>query len=131
MQVELHQPEDLTQLRQQRRQQRDAKQRDRYRAILLALEGHKAPAIARTLGRSRGFVQRWVYPYRDHGLDGHRPPATDGPAPELAGDERGVFQGAFSGRAHRGGRGGHAARQRGPAPSPQGIRGRVHAARRL
>jgi transposase len=73
MQIQLHQPEDLTRLRQQSRQQRDAKQRDRYRAILLALEGHEAPAIGRTLGRSRGFVQRWVYVYRDHGLEAVTP----------------------------------------------------------
>jgi len=69
MHVKLHHPEDLTQLRQESRQQRDAKQRDRYRAILLAIEGHDAPAIARTLSRSRRFVQGWVYRYRDDGLE--------------------------------------------------------------
>ena len=69
MQVTAHHPEDLEQLRQYRRQQRNATQRDRYRAVLLALEGHEAPAIARTLDRSRRFVQRWVYQYRDHGLE--------------------------------------------------------------
>ena len=69
MQVTAHHPEDLEQLRQYRRQQRHATQRDRYRAVLLALEGHEAPAIARTLDRSRRFVQRWVYQYRDHGLE--------------------------------------------------------------
>ena len=68
MHIQLHQLKDLTQLQQQNRQQRDAKQRDRYRTVLLALEGHHAPTIARTLGRSRAFVQRWVYAYRDHGL---------------------------------------------------------------
>lgn len=54
-------PEDLEQLRQGSRQQSNAKQRDRYRAVFLALEGQEAPAIARMLGRSRRFVQRWVY----------------------------------------------------------------------
>ena len=49
MQITPHHPEDLEQLRQRSRQQRDARQRDRYRAVVLALEGHCAPAIARTL----------------------------------------------------------------------------------
>lgn len=83
MQVTLHSPEDRTQLRQQSHQQRDAKQRDRYRAILLALEGQDAPAIARTLGRSRGFVQRWVYVYRDHGLQAVSPKRQTGRPPTL------------------------------------------------
>ena len=52
MQIELHHPEDLTPLRQQSLKQRDAKQRDRYRAVLLALEGRSAPAIAKTLARA-------------------------------------------------------------------------------
>lgn len=69
MQVTAHHPEDLEQLRQYSRQQRNATQRDRYRAVLLALEGHEAPAIAQTLDRSRRFVQRWVYQYRDYGLE--------------------------------------------------------------
>ncbi len=69
MQITLHHPEDLEQLRQWSRQQHNAKQRDRYRAVVLALEGHEAPAIAQILDRSRRFVQRWVYHYRDHGLE--------------------------------------------------------------
>jgi transposase len=44
MQITLHHPEDLELLRQYSRQQLNAK-------------------------RSRGFVQRWVYHYRDHGLE--------------------------------------------------------------
>ena len=81
MQIKLHYPEELTQLRQQSRQQRDAKQRDRYRAILLAIEGHDAPSIARTLGRSRRFVQWWVYRYRDHGLESVVPKRQTGRPP--------------------------------------------------
>ena len=83
MHIKLRHPEDLTQLRQQSRQQRDAKQRDRYRALLLAVEGHDAPAIARALGRSRGFVQRWVYVYRDHGLEAIAPKRQTGRPPNL------------------------------------------------
>lgn len=83
MRIKLHHQEDLTQLQQQSHRQRDAKQRDRYRAVLLALEGHEAPAIARTLGRSRAFVQRWVYAYRDYGLDAIAPKRQTGRPPNL------------------------------------------------
>jgi transposase len=61
MQIQAHHPDDLEPLRQRSRQQRDAKQRDRYRAVVLAIEGHSAPEIAQTLARSRRFVQLWVY----------------------------------------------------------------------
>ncbi len=95
MQIKLHDPGDLTQLRQQSRQQRDAKQRDRYRAILLAVEGHDAPAVARTLGRSRGFVQRWVYRYRDHGLEGIAPKRQTGRPPNLPATKEEPFKERF------------------------------------
>jgi len=78
MQITAHHPQDLEQLRQRSRQQRDAKQRDRYRAVTLALEGHSASEIARTLARSRRFVQLWVYAYRDHGLDAIAPKRQSG-----------------------------------------------------
>lgn len=83
MQVTLHHPEDVEQLRQCSHQQRNAMQRDRYRAVLLALEGHEAPQIARTLDRSRRFVQRWVYLYRDHGLEAIAPQRQTGRPPNL------------------------------------------------
>ena len=50
------------------RRARDAKQRDRLRAVRLAAAGEPTADIMRMLGRSRGFVQRWCYAYRDHGL---------------------------------------------------------------
>jgi transposase len=42
--------------------------RDRFRAVLLALDGVEAPRIATQLHRSRRFVQDWVYRYRDGGV---------------------------------------------------------------
>jgi transposase len=78
MQIQAHHPDDLEQLRQRSRQQRDAKQRDRYRAVVLALEGHTAPEIAQTLARSRRFVQLWAYTYRDHGPDAIGPKRQSG-----------------------------------------------------
>ena len=95
MHVELHHPEDLTSLRQRSHQQRDAKQRDRYRAILLALEGRSAPAIAKTLARSRRFVQRWVYTYRDHGLAAVGPERQTGRPPNLPATEEASFKARF------------------------------------
>jgi transposase len=95
MHITLHQPEDLTQLQQESRRQRDAKQRDRYRAILLALEGHDAPVIARTLGRSRAFVQRWVYTYREHGLEAIAPKRQTGRPPNLPPEKEALFKERF------------------------------------
>ena len=95
MHIQPHHPEDLTQLRQHSRRQRDAKQRDRYRAVLLALEGHDAPAIARTLGRSRGFVQRWAYAYRDHGLEAIAPKRQTGRPPNLPVTKEAPFKERF------------------------------------
>ncbi len=69
MNVKLHHPKDLRQLRDISRKQHDAKQRDRYRAVLLALQGQATEAIMNTLDRSKNFVQRWVYAYRDGGID--------------------------------------------------------------
>ncbi len=69
MNVELHHPKDLKRLRDRGHRERSAKQRDRYRAVLLALEGQTTEAIMHTLDRSKNFVQRWVYAYRDGGID--------------------------------------------------------------
>jgi transposase len=95
MHIELHHPEDLEHLRQRCRQQPNAKQRDRYRAVLLALEGHEAPAIARTLGRSRAFVQRWVYVYRDRGLDAIVAKRPTGRPPHLSPENEKPFKERF------------------------------------
>jgi len=95
MQITLHHPEDLEQLRQYRRPQRNAKQRDRYRAVVLALEGHEAPEIARILERSRRFVQRWVYRYRDHGLEALGPQRQSGRPSKLPAPQYEAFKTRF------------------------------------
>ena len=69
MNVKAHHAKDLQQLRDISRKHLDAKQRDRYRAVLLALQGQTTKAIMHTLDRSKNFVQRWVYAYRDGGID--------------------------------------------------------------
>lgn len=69
MDVTFHRPDDADTLGQLIRQEANAKQRDRYRVVELAVAGEPCPTIMRMLGRSRGFVQRWAYAYRDGGLD--------------------------------------------------------------
>jgi transposase len=78
MNVELHCLEDLKELLDRSRRECNAKQRDRYRAVLLALDGQSAEAIMQTLDRSRNFVQRWVYAYRDGGIEAVRPKRQTG-----------------------------------------------------
>ena len=69
MDVTLRHTDDAATLTTLIRQENNAKQRDRYRVVELAIAGEQCPTIMRMLGRSRGFVQRWAYAYRDHGLE--------------------------------------------------------------
>lgn len=68
--------------------EKNAKQRDRYRAAALAIDGHEAEAIAGTLSRSRRFVQRWGYAYRDGGIDAIAVKRQKGPEVRLTPDEQ-------------------------------------------
>lgn len=95
MQITPRRPEDLEQLRHCGHQQRNAVQRDRYRAVLLALQGHEAPEIARTLDRSRRFVQRWAYCYRDHGLEALGPKRQSGRPSKLPTPQYEAFKTRF------------------------------------
>ena len=70
MDVQAHAVNDVKSLERGVRAERDARLRERYRCVLLALRGFEAVLIADKLGRSRRFVQYWVYRYRDHGLAG-------------------------------------------------------------
>ncbi len=47
---------DRQELRRRAARERDARQRDRYRMVLLALEGHTAVEIAERIGCSRRTV---------------------------------------------------------------------------
>lgn len=68
--------------------EKNAKQRDRYRAAALAIDGREAEAIAGTLSRSRRFVQRWAYAYRDDGIDAIAVKKQKGPKVRLTLDEQ-------------------------------------------
>jgi transposase len=60
---------DLEELRRRVKSETRAILRDRYRAVVMALEGKEAVEIAGILLRSRRSVQDWVYCYRDGGVD--------------------------------------------------------------
>jgi len=92
MNIELRCSEDLDVLNRLQRQERNAKQRDRYRAVLLALNGKTAPEIAAKLDRSRRFVQQWTYRYRDGGLGNLVEQSRSGAPTKLPRDDEAAFQ---------------------------------------
>lgn len=95
MNVNAHRPEDRQQLHIRIQKETKAKQRDRYRAVLLALDGQFTEAIMRILCRSKNFVQRWVYAYRDGGIDAIRPKPPSGRPSKLSAQEQSRFKERF------------------------------------
>ena len=83
---------DREELRRRIASEKNAKQRDRLRAVALALAGQEAPRIARMLGRSRRFVQAWAYVYRDGGLEAVKPTPQTGQPVKLAAAKESSFQ---------------------------------------
>ena len=92
MNVTAPEPPDLTRLDALIDAERDAKQRDRYRAVRLALAGGEAHAVAATVGRRRTVVQTWAYGYRDGGLAALTPRKQPGRRPALTADQRASFR---------------------------------------
>ena len=74
---------DVAELARRAAAERDALRRDRYRAVLLALDGREAAEIAASLGRARRSVQDWAYAYRDGGVDAVQPARRKGREPKL------------------------------------------------
>jgi len=72
----------------------NAKQRDRYRVVLIAGQGLgdqpelEREEIAAAVGRSRQFVDQWVGRYRRIGLEGLIPKRQPGAKAKLAADQR-------------------------------------------
>jgi transposase len=83
---------DVAEFKRRIKAERDALQRDKYRAVTLALQGRRAPAIAKTLGRSRRAVQDWVYTYRDGGIDELLPGKRTGQPTKLQRDQEARFR---------------------------------------
>ena len=84
MEVRPRRKKDLEWLQSRVAKERDAKQRERCRIVLLALGGLTAVQIADKVGCSRRTVQQWVYRYRDEGLDGLRERSRPGQPKRLA-----------------------------------------------
>ena len=74
---------DRTRLADLVRHEADAKQRDRYRAVLLAMDGVEGDEIAEMLGRSPRFVDEWAARYRKGGLGALIPRKQPGRPPKL------------------------------------------------
>jgi transposase len=90
MHVKEHEP--LEQLRELTRQQKRARERLRFQAIMLAREGQTAPQIAKALGCARRPVQKWVERYNEGGsaalAEGKRP----GRPPRLKAEQEPAFR---------------------------------------
>ena len=87
MTVTLHDAADAATLRERAAKEKDAKQRDRYRAVLLALEDLEGDEIAARLGRSPRFVDKWAARYRKSGLSGLLPAKAKGRRPKLTAEQ--------------------------------------------
>lgn len=92
MDVTAHQTNDIDELQRRIRNTTNAKQRDRYRAVLLAIRGLTTPQIMDKLDRSRGFVQRWTYIYRDHGIEAIYEQPRSGAPPKLKRENEQMFR---------------------------------------
>ena len=88
----LRRPEDHDELHRLIRTTADAMQRDRYRAVQLALDGEQTADIQHAIARSRGFVQRWCYAYRDHGLEAVEPVKQPGKPTTLPPEHHEAFR---------------------------------------
>jgi transposase len=76
-------PGDLERLRLMARAEKHAEQKDRLLSVAHAIAGRQTLDIADAVGRSRKFVQRWVYAYRDGGIDAVRDKPRGGTKPRL------------------------------------------------
>jgi transposase len=92
MHVQPHTPTDIATLKSKARAEKNAKQRDRYRAVAMALEGFSTEHIMYILSRSRNFVQRWAYFYRDGGIETISPRLQTGRPAKLACESAGDFK---------------------------------------
>ncbi|CAN5337418.1 hypothetical protein BH09PLA1_BH09PLA1_00080 [soil metagenome] len=88
MTLTLHNDGDVLQLRSLVTRESNAKQRDRYRAVLLVLDERlEGDEVALRLGRSPRFVDEWAARYRRGGIDALRPKKQPGRRPKLTPDQ--------------------------------------------
>ena len=92
MQIEQRRPGDRDELFWKASHETNAKQRDRYRAVALALHGYTTPQIRHMLARSKNFVQRWNYAYRDGGIGALLPKPNPGRPVKLSRQQEQAFK---------------------------------------
>jgi len=85
-------PGDVLQLKELIRETGQAKQRDRYRMALLAMEGMEKLEIAKLLGVAKSTVENWAYRYRDGGIEALTPHKAPGAAPKLPRERQEQFK---------------------------------------
>src|SRR5688572_8873091 len=83
MTVTPHTSDDRRVLHERMARESNAKQRDRYRAVLLAMDGLEGDEIARRLARSPRFVDEWAARYRCGGIEALIPRKQPGRPPKL------------------------------------------------
>ena len=94
MKVAWKAPQDPSHLRELIRDAANAKQRDRYRVVLIAGEGLgeqselRREQIASTVGRSRQFVDEWIGRYRRGGIEALVPKRQPGARSKLSAEEQ-------------------------------------------
>jgi transposase len=93
MDIGLHDPADALWLAERIDAEADARQRDRYRVVELALAGKRTLQIAGIVKRPRKCVQDWVYRYRDQGRRGLTPRKRPGRPPTLPPNQIEAFKG--------------------------------------
>src|SRR4051794_33655305 len=95
MKVEWKTAQDAERLRELTHDTANAKQRDRYRVVLIAGEGLaeqpelQRDQIASSVGRSRQFVDEWIGRYRKGGIEALVPKHQPGARSKLSKDELG------------------------------------------
>lgn len=88
MKLTPHHPDDLARLRELVSAERQAFQRDRYRAVLLVVDEQlEGDDVARRVGRSPRFVDEWAGRYRRGGLAALLPRKLNGSRPRLSPDQ--------------------------------------------
>ena len=85
-------PADLAELDRRIAAERLAVQRDRLRAVRLALDGREAEDVAAAVGRSRTLARTWAYRYRGGGLAAVAARRQPGRAAKLTGDQRAALR---------------------------------------
>lgn len=92
MHINERQEGDLARLRKLAAKERDAEQKDRLLVAAHAIAGRETRDIQEALARSRGFVQRWAYAYRDGGIEALHDKPRGGSEPKLPREREDEFR---------------------------------------